>query len=78
MVDYTVNNFDQYDAAILDEYLKIVISDFPMLKTNELSDYNFYTLFKQFIYDCNNGDKGNTESIFLVLFSMDNEMDILK
>ena len=78
MVEYVANEFNQFDPGILDHYIDRVLTDFPMLKNNN-TNYSFYNVFQKFHLDCiKNKDKGEGQNIFVTLYKMDKELDILK
>ena len=78
MIKYVVANFNPYDAGTLDGYVKRVIDDFPTLINNS-GQHDFYTVFEMFYNECiEKKRKAEGQNIFVILYSMDKELDILK
>lgn len=77
VLEYTTNNFSPTDPGILDGYIDRVLMDFPTLK-NENKNSSFYSLLNDFFIENRmNKQKGYAQNIFVVLYSMDKELDLL-
>ncbi len=78
ILSYITNNFSPADPGILDSYINLrVLVDFPMLK-EEGKATTFYSILNDYIIEYRaNEKKGYAQNIFVVLWSMDKEFDLL-